>query len=131
MTAFCLLLTSWLCKRFWQEIYAFEALSCLSETLNCKNFGKTLFFLQDILVSDKNLSREEVKALNNLVKNKDLVIKKADKGNNIIALNRSDYISKLSEILEDTSKFRIVNKSFESLNSYGRTNNTQKFRRSR
>ena len=43
------------------------------------------------------------------MKNKDLVIQKADKGNNIIILNRSDYISKLSKILEDTSKFRIVN----------------------
>ena len=65
-------------------------------------------FKQVSRISDKNLSREEVKALNNLVKNKD-VIQKADKGNNIIVLNRSDYISKLSKILEDTSKFRIVN----------------------
>ena len=60
-------------------------------------------------ISDKNLSREEVKALNNLVKNKDLVIQKADKGNNVIVLNRSDYISKLGKILEDTSKFKRVN----------------------
>ena len=60
-------------------------------------------------ISDKNLSREEVKALNNFVKNKDLVIQKADKGNNVIVLNRSDYISKLGKILEDTSKFKRVN----------------------
>ena len=32
-----------------------------------------------------------------------------DKGNNIIVLNRSDYISKLSKILEDTFKFKRVN----------------------
>ena len=60
-------------------------------------------------ISDKNLSREEVKALNKVVKNKHLVIQKADKGNNIIILNRSDYISKLSKILEDTSKFKWAN----------------------
>ena len=66
-------------------------------------------FKQVSRISDKNLSREEVKALNNLVKNKDLVIQKADKGNNIVILNRSDYISKLSKILEDTSKFIRVN----------------------
>ena len=66
-------------------------------------------FKQVSRISDKNLSREEAKALNNLVKNKDLVIQKADKGNNIIVLNRSDYISKLSKILEDTSKFKRVN----------------------
>ena len=59
-------------------------------------------FKQVSRTSEKNLSREEVKALNNLVKNKALVIQKADKGNNIVIINRSDYISKLSKILEDT-----------------------------
>ena len=66
-------------------------------------------FKQVSRISNKSLSREEVKALNNLAKNNDLVIQKADKDNNIIVLNRSDYISKLSKILEDTSKFKRVN----------------------
>ena len=66
-------------------------------------------FKQVPKISDKNLSREEVRALNKIVKNKDLVIQKADKGNNIVILNRSDYISKLSKILEDTSKLKRVN----------------------
>ena len=57
-------------------------------------------FKQVFKISDKNFSWEEVKALNNLLKNK------ADKGNNIVFLNRSDFISKLSKILEDTSKFK-------------------------
>ena len=65
-------------------------------------------FKQVSRISDKTVSREEVKALNNLVKKKDLVIQKAHKGNNIIILNRSDYISKLSKILEDTSKFKRI-----------------------
>ena len=43
-----------------------------------------------------------------LVKDKDLVIQKTDKGDNII-FNRSDYISKLSKILKDASKFKMVN----------------------
>ena len=38
-----------------------------------------------------------------------MVIQKADKGNNVVIFNRSDYISKLSKILEDTSKFKRVN----------------------
>ena len=38
-----------------------------------------------------------------------MVIQKTDKGNNVVILNRSDYISKLSKILEDTSKFKRVN----------------------
>ena len=43
------------------------------------------------------------------VENKDLVIQRVDKGNNIIIFNRSDYISKLSKILQDTSTFKKVN----------------------
>ena len=66
-------------------------------------------FKQVSKISEKNLSKEKVKALNNLVKNKDIVIQKTDKVNNVVILNRSDYISKLSKILEDTSKFKRVN----------------------
>ena len=36
-------------------------------------------------------------------------MQKADKGNNTVILNRSDYTSKLSKILEDTSKFKRLN----------------------
>ena len=60
-------------------------------------------------ISEKNFSKEELKALDNSVKNKDIVIQKVDKGNNVVILNRSDYISKLSKILDDTSKFKGVN----------------------
>ena len=60
-------------------------------------------------VSEKNFSKEELKALDNSVKNKDIVIQKVDKGNNVVILNRSDYISKLSKILENTSKFKRLN----------------------
>ena len=66
-------------------------------------------FKQVSKISEKNLSKEEVKALNNLVRNKDIVIQKADKGNKIVILNRSDYVSKLNKMLEDTSKFKRVN----------------------
>ena len=52
---------------------------------------------------------KQMKALNNLVRNKDIVIQKADKGNNIVILNRSDYVSKLNKMLEDISKFKRVN----------------------
>ena len=72
--------------------------------ISIKNVSKV-----DFRISDKNLFREEVKGLNNLVKNKDLIIQKEDNGNDIVILNRSDYISKLSKILEDTSKFKRVN----------------------
>ena len=59
-------------------------------------------FKQVCKISEKSLSIEKVKALSNL-ELKDIVIQKADKGNNIVILNRSDYISMLSKIL---SKFK-------------------------
>ena len=37
-------------------MYAFEALSCLLETLNYKNFGKTIFFLQDVRKSKSKIA---------------------------------------------------------------------------
>ena len=66
-------------------------------------------FKQVSNISEKNLSKEEVKALNKLLKNKDIVIQKADKSNNIVILNKSDYVFKLSKILKDISKFKRVN----------------------
>ena len=35
-----------------------------------------------------------------------MVIQKADKSNIIVILNKNDYISKLNQILDDTSKFK-------------------------
>ena len=63
---------------------------------------QTSRFEQLSKISDKNLSREQVKALGNLATN-------TDKGSNTVIRNWSDYISKLSKILEDTSKFERVN----------------------
>ena len=56
-------------------------------------------------IVDRNLSKEEHIALNNLIKNKDLVIQKADKGNTVVVINKYDYISKMKTILKDTLKF--------------------------
>ena len=41
-----------------------------------------------------------------MVENKDLVIQKADKGNTIVVLNKSDIISRFNRILDDTSKLK-------------------------
>ena len=55
--------------------------------------------------ADKNLSKDEQFALSTLIKNKDLVIQKADKGNTVVILNKKDYNLKMKKILSDTSKF--------------------------
>ena len=37
---------------------------------------------------------------------KDIIIQKADKGNSIVILNKSDYIKRMTEMLSDTDKFK-------------------------
>ena len=47
-----------------------------------------------------------IKALKNLNENKDLAIQKVDKANSVVFLNKNDYISRLNQILDGTSKFK-------------------------
>ena len=47
--------------------------------------------------------------MNTLVKKRDLLIQKAEKGNKIVIHDRSDYISKLTKISKDASKSKRVN----------------------
>ena len=65
-----------------------------------KDTGKTL---------ENNLPKEEFDALKILLKNKDIIVQKADKGNTIVILNRKDYVYKTKNILNDKStKFQKV-----------------------
>ena len=99
LTAFCLLLTSCLSKRFWQEIYVFEAFSCLLETLNCKNFVKTLLYLQGIRKSKPKVVFLSLKlifssVLTSLTKSRPYLflktpIRKSEHGNLIRVMNRT------------------------------------------
>ena len=50
----------------------------------------------------------EFDALKILLKNKDIIIQKADKGNTVVILNRKDYVCKMKNILNDSSKFHKV-----------------------
>ena len=56
-----------------------------------------------------NLSKEELKALHNLHKQKHLVIQKIDKGNTVVITKKNAYISKMKEIISDTTKFEQIN----------------------
>ena len=64
-----------------------------------KDTGKTL---------EKNLPKEEFDALKILLKNKDIIVQKADKGNTVVILNRKDYVCKMKNILNDMSKFQNI-----------------------
>ena len=53
-----------------------------------------------------NLSNKEMKTLQDLAKNKDIVIKKADKGSCIVVQDRSAYVSEGRAHLADTSTYK-------------------------
>ena len=57
---------------------------------------------------ENNLPKAEFDALKSLIRNKELIIQKSDKGNTVVLLNREGYISKMKLILPNTSKFKKI-----------------------
>ena len=58
-----------------------------------------------------NLSSEEVNAITTLLNDDSLVISKVDKGNAIVVMNKSDYLMKAKEILDDRRAFMKINQN--------------------
>ena len=63
----------------------------------------------------QNLSKEEFTALQNLSKNKDLIIQKSDKGNSAVIVQRQGYLEKMNDILSDQKKFSKVSLKDDTL----------------
>ena len=63
-----------------------------------KDFNKYFKFYEE----KTNISEEEVKALQELMRNKNIVIKKADKGSAVVILGREQYIAEANRQLSDT-----------------------------
>ena len=55
-----------------------------------------------------NLTPEEFAALKSPSRNKNLIIRKSDKGNSVAIIYKSDYLEKIRNILPDSSKFAQV-----------------------
>ena len=53
----------------------------------------------------QNLSKEEVVALTNLSKNKDIVIQKSGNGNYVVIVDKGTYIKRMKRLLSDQRKF--------------------------
>ena len=49
-----------------------------------------------------NLPKAEFEALKSLIRDKELIVQKTDKGNTVVLLNRKDVISKVKLIFADT-----------------------------
>ena len=54
-----------------------------------------------------NLTRGERQAMTELANNKDITIKKADKGSSVVIMNTSDYITETKKLLDNTLHYRL------------------------
>ena len=63
---------------------------------SCRNYNNNV---------PQHLSKEEFLALQNLRKNKNIVIRKSDKGNSVVTVDKTDYLDKMGNLLNDTRKF--------------------------
>ena len=52
------------------------------------------------------MHKECFRAINRLRKNDDIIITKPDKSSGVVLLNKSDYVDKINEHLDDQSKFK-------------------------
>ena len=67
------------------------------------------------LRDSKDLPKVEFDELKILLKDKAIILQKADKGNAFFILNRNDYVCRMINILNDRSKFQKINIKFTSL----------------
>ena len=51
------------------------------------------------------LGKEHFEAIRALKSNEDIVITRPDKGDGVVVMNKTDYVAKMMEILNDSSKF--------------------------
>ena len=98
----------------------------LNVARNCK-FGEVVQCIQNIAryhfqnfksskVFSPIISRSDLNLLRSLGRNRDLVVCRPDKGKGVVLLNKHDYISKMNDILVDTSKFiKLVNSDLHKL----------------
>ena len=63
----------------------------------------------------QNLEKEEHLALRNLAQDKGLVVTRPDKGNGVVLLNKSDYVEKMMDILNDVTKFKVISDNIFTL----------------
>ena len=61
--------------------------------------------LNDNCKYENNLSSEELSSLKTLMRNKNIVIQKADKGNTVVIMDKGKYIQGVKNVISDSSKF--------------------------
>ena len=79
-----------------------ERIEFKSRLINLYSKYKSSFFYKRSH-QDLGLSHEERVVLENLSKDKTIIICKPDKGNGVVVMNRDDYVRKMNKILQDST----------------------------
>ena len=74
-----------------------------------KELSYSYIYDYDFSKQKKILSNEEWSALNDLRNDPTIIITKPDKGNGVVIVDAKDYITKMSNIISDSSKFKKIN----------------------
>ena len=69
---------------------------------------KEIFAIPDSRLGYSNLSREEWQAMRSLADDRNIVIKKADKGSNVMVWDRYDFIAEAKKQLKDQNVYKDV-----------------------
>ena len=94
---------------FYRDICNLEILSNELDFVKTKTKETVLSsFRQYNKNPQQNLSKEELTALINLSKNKDIIIQKSDKGNTVVIVNKGTYIKRMENLLSDQREFEKV-----------------------
>ena len=93
----------------YRDVDSLEVSNLDKEFIKSRIRDSTFSLYKDIgQTFEKNLPKAEFDALKILLKNKDIIVQKADKGNTVVILNRKDYVCKMKNILNDSSKFHKI-----------------------
>ena len=84
-------------------------LSMTSETKLKDTALSSCKLLNDDCKYENNLSSEELSSLKTLVKYKNILIHKADKGNTVVIIDKEKYIQDVKNAISDSSKFIPLN----------------------
>ena len=74
-----------------------------------KHYALSYFYSFDHFKSRDDTLSENLNILKNLARDDNILILRPDKGNGIVLIDRTDYCSKMNDIISDRSKFKPMN----------------------
>ena len=85
-------------------------------------------FFEEHFKNRSNISKHEWQYILNLKKNKDIVIKEADKGGTVVIMNTKNYLRMIIDHLNDERTYKMVEANFDAKVMKGIAKSIEKFK---